>query len=451
MQNQWLEICKNLEKLVDQGTYHVWFEPLNAQVEADALHLQAPNIFMAEWLKSRQIDNLRAAASPVLGLPVSSINIFITASPVTSVDAPQTLPARRAVQTTLPLLTPKAKKTAYCWRYKFEDFVEGASNRIAVAAARDICRKGSDLQTVFVNSASGLGKTHLSQAVGAEASAAEDGQRVTYLTAEEFASGYVAALHNKDIEGFKSRLKQTDVLLLEDVHFFRDKFKIQETALNVVKDIQSGGGRVVFTSSFSPRELQKVDSQLVSYFCSGIVTSMGKPNREMRREILVRKAKNLHLSLPESVEKLLASRLKGDVRQLESCLQSMEYKARLLNCPITDELALDVLSQYAASESPIDLALLTSLVCECYGLDEAALGGRSRKQANVMARNTVYFLARRHTDSSLDEIGKHFNRSHSTVLKGITTIERALTKQSTLGRQIASTLALVERQAGLVS
>lgn len=450
MQEQWLKISENLRKIVDSGTYNAWFAPLQCSVNGTELAVQAPNSFMADWLRKRQIENLKTAASSVLGVATSEITIEITVgeSEAQKREA-DSVPVVRTIQNTLPLQIKPSQKAVNKWRYSFDDFVEGESNCVAAAAAKDICQKKGQLQTFFVNSASGLGKTHLSHAMGCAVTQANDGQRVTYLTAEDFASGYVTALYNKDLEGFKHRLKQSDMLLLEDVHFFRNKYAMQEMALNVVKDIQLHGGRVVFTSTFSPRELQKVDSQLVSYFCAGLVTSMGKPDRAMRREILQRKAKQLRIVLSSAVEDLLVDRLKGDVRQMESCLQSLAYKAKLLHSAITADLALSVLAQYATAENLPDLDSLTRLVCGCYGVEEKTLCGRSRSQINVMARNTIYFLARRHTDLALEEIGQHFNRSHSTVLKGIATVQSALDKQNNIGRQIASTISLVERQAGI--
>ncbi len=450
MQGQWQKIREKLRGTVDSGTFNVWLAQLKGKVNESTLSLYAPSIFIADMVKSRFFLELKTAMTAVLDVPASDIVISISVA----AEKPrndETVPATvtRTIQNVLPLRVASNPATKTHWRYSFDDFVEGDSNRMAVAAAKDICNTDGQIQTCFVNSSSGLGKTHLSHALGRLASQVKDGQRVNYLTADDFASKYVASWHNKDLEGFKQHLKHSDVLVLEDVHLFRDKFKMQEMALNIVKDIQSKGGKIVFTSIFSPCELQKVDAQLVSCFCSGIVTSIGRPTKEMRCEILSRKAKKLKANLPASVKMLLASRLNGDVRQLESCLESLVYKANLLKQGITEDLALGVLSQYAAAEECLDLEGLTSLVCNCYGIDSKAVVGPSRSQLNVMARNTIYYLARRHTDLALETIGHRFNRSHSTVLKGIATVQNALDKQSRIGRQISSAISLVERQAGL--
>ena len=192
-----------------------------------------------------------------------------------------------------------------------------------------------------------------------------------------------------------------------------------------------------------------MDSQLVSHFCSGILTDIGRPNEDMRRHILERKAKSFQVLLPDSVCELLACRLDGDVRQMESCLNSLIFKARLLNCGLNLDLAMEVLSQYTEISCGPDLPTIVRLVCESYGLNERQLNSRSRRKECVLGRNTVYYLARKHTELTLEEIGDRFNRRHSTVIKGITSVERELSKETSLGRQIARAVKLIERNAGM--
>ena len=457
MRDQWAEISENLKKMLDSGVFKVWIAPLRARLEDGALCLAAPNAFMAGWLESRMLCTLREAAAPVLGLAPEAVDLRIeiagndrNAAPeaASTADLAARVLPRRQASLPMPAVTPAFRREA-AWRYRFEDFVVGPSNSVAVAAAQDVCRSGGDVRTLFVNSASGLGKTPLAPAVGPSLRRNSSGARVAYLTAEEFASRFVAALRSHDVEAFKGRLRELDVLLLEDVHFFPGKEQMQDMALAVVKNLQARGGRVIFTSSFSPRELQRVDSQLVSHFCSGILTNMGRPDEEMRRHILTRKARSFQVLLPDSVCDLLASRLRGDVRQMESCLNSLIFKARLLNCGLNLDLALEVLNQYAGVECGPDLPTIIRLVCESYGLEERQLCSRSRRRECVLGRNTVYYLARKHTELSLEEIGGTFNRRHSTVIKGITSVERELSKESSLGRQIARAVDLIERNAGL--
>jgi chromosomal replication initiator protein len=337
------------------------------------------------------------------------------------------------------------------WRFSFDDFVVGPSNEMAYAAAKGLCNDLADAGTLFVSAAPGLGKTHLAQAVGKCLS--EEGvrtpHRICYLSAEEFASCFVAALKARDVESFKTRLRQSDVLLLEDVHFLQNKGKMQEEALALVKNLQAKGSRVVLTSSFAPRDLRHMDGQLVSLFCAGLLTHMASPTLETRRGILQEKARGHQVILQDSVSELLATHITSDVRQLESCLNNLIFKARLLNRQICLEMALEILGQYTETQRGLDITTIIRLVCDSFKLSEAQLVSRSRKHEYVQARNTIYYLARKHTQLSLQEIGDRFHRRHSSVIKGLSVFEREMRRESTLGRQLTRTVELVERNAGI--
>lgn len=469
MQGTWADISANLKKMLDSGVFRVWIAPLSAVVDGTELRLTVPSAFMAEWLERHLLKTLREAAAPVLGVAPEAVRVrlMIAQGAGEAASAPATaaaelvagvLPRRvranpeACAQAPLPGGAPRLvdadERPLVRWRHSFDDFIIGPSNSMAVAAARDMCQKGGQVRTLFVTGASGLGKTHLTQSAGQAISGDGASPRIAYLTAEEFASRFVQALKCKDLEGFKSRLRGLDVLLLEDVHFFQRKKAMQELALAVIKGLQDRGARVILTSSFAPRELRDMDPQLVSHFCSGILTSIGRPDLEMRSRILTHKAKTFQVLLPDEVRDLLASRLHGDVRQLESCLNSLIFKARLLNCGLNVDLAMEVVGQYAGEAQGLDMEAIIRLVCESYGLSEAQLRSRSRRQECVQGRNTVFYLARKHTELSLEDIGSAFNRRHSTVLRSITTVERELARESRLGRQIARAVSLIERSAG---
>ncbi len=455
MEAKWSEIAKNLRNMLESGIFRVWVAPLRAEVGARSLRVFAPNTFMADWLKRHLPDELRKAASPVMGLAVEDIQLEILARPgeektarvATGAEVVASVLPQAPAQGVLPVkfATPAG---AGPWRYRFDDFVTGPSNNIAVAAARDICQSGQ-VRTLFVTSAPGLGKTHLAQAAGQAIESCGLHVKVGYLTAEQFASRFVAAMRSRDLEEFKQYLCSLDVFLLEDVHFLQRKKAMQEMILGVIKNLQAKGSRVIFTSSFSPRQLQDMDGQLISHLCSGILTSMEKPGVEMRREILHRKASVWQVKLPDEICDVLSRNLSSDIRQLESCLKSMLFKARLMNTGLSIDLAMETLQQYAGAEHTLDLERIVRLVCENFGLTRMQLCSRSRKQEYVQGRNTVFYLARKHTEMSLEEIGCVFNRRHSTVLRSLTQVEREMARESTSGRQIARAVDLIERKCGI--
>ena len=338
------------------------------------------------------------------------------------------------------------------WRHSFDDFVVGPSNELAYAASRSICNEAMHMDILFLSSAPGLGKTHLLHAVGKKLCEACNKSRphVECLTAEEFASRFYLSLKSQDTDRFKGRYRKADLLLLEDVHFLQGKEKMQAELLATIKALGERGSKVVFSSSFAPRELKQLDEQLQSRFSSGLLTSIEKPDEEMRRRIFRTKASLQRVSLPQDVEEVLARHIHADVRQIESCLHTLILKARLLNSSITMQMAWEVISNYAAHTPVLDMEAIITYVCRGFGLTREQLHSASRKQEYVCARNTAFFLARKHTDLSLAAIGRQFNRKHSTVLKGITSLEREMSLNTPLGRQMTNVLSMIERNGNVI-
>jgi chromosomal replication initiator protein len=292
-----------------------------------------------------------------------------------------------------------------------------------------------------------LGKTHLAQAIGSEIARQTNRQhlRVCYLSGEEFSSQLVMAIKAKAVEQFKARFRSNvDLLLLEDVHFFQGKEKMQDELLNTLKSLQNQGRRVVMTSTFLPRELSDIDANLLSRFAQGFMAVIDKPDYQTRMGIIQAKTRAAQVSMPGSVAELLADRIKTDVRQLESCLKNIILKAKLLNMDISMDLAWEILQNYNLDSASIDLDKIISFICQAYGFGFDDLRSKSRKRDRVIARNTAFYLARKHTDLSLVDIGRRFNRKHSTVIKGIASVEQEVTRKTSLGNQIARTMSQLQ-------
>ncbi len=371
------------------------------------------------------------------------------------------LPATASLPMAAPMSVPGSRTIgsraegglngAGSWRYSFKDFVVGPSNELAFSAARSICRHQLFTDQFYVCSAPGLGKTHLLQAIGQELSATggqKQGRvRLAYLTAEDFACRMVMALKQREMESFKAGFRDgVDVLLLEDIHFLQGKEKTQEELLTTVKSLRSLGKKIVFTSSFLPKELPKLDSLLASQFCDGFMAVIEKPDFATRMRILENKARVFQVQIPHEVNELFANTIHSDIRLLENCLQNLVIKARLMNQHITQDLALGVLKNYAPTTTKPDMEKITAFICRSFNLSHDSLRTKSRKKEYVLARNTIFYLARKHTELSLKNIGEAFNRKHSSVIKGITQVEREMSRQSTVGRQLDRLIQTLEAQ-----
>lgn len=413
--------------------------------------LTAANEFVASWVKNRYTPAIVQALQAAAGREIELRIIGNPCTPETAKCPALRLPERQYLPMTVPLPVMHesgAVANPTPWRFCFQDFVVGPCNELAYSAAQSICRRQLLTDQFFLCSSPGLGKTHLLQAIGKEMSTNGNWSgppRVVYLSAEEFACRMVMALKRRDMESFKGGLRdRVDVLLLEDIHFLQGKEKTQEELLATVKSLRAMGKKIIFTSSFLPKELPDLDCRLASQFCDGFMAVIEKPDFETRVRILEYKAKSRQVQIPRDVTEILAGGIRDDIRLLESCLQNLVIKARIMNQSITRDLALEILQNYTTPQDKLDLQRITRFICQSFSLADEKLRCKCRKKTSVLARNAIFYLARKHTDLSLKAIGEAFNRKHSTVLKGITHVEREIARQSPGGRQIHRLIQTLE-------
>ncbi len=466
MTTPWNQIQYQLQERLSPGHYKVWIAPLYAEIHGAAgdtiLEVFAPTEFMAQRVRARYLDIIQQAAGNVLDITPKLIvracrNVNASAADTTATpDAAALAPDQEQMGLPLEFSAPPGaallggvEANSEAARFCFENFIVGPSNDLAFAASQSICRESMSVNTLFLASGPGLGKTHLLRSVGLELLKTANRNRcvVEYLTAEEFGSRMVAAIKAKNIDSFKERYRHVDMLLLEDIHFLRGKERMQEELLSTIKAIRERGGRVVFSSSFIPRELTGIDEQLASRFGSGFLAEIGTPCLETRRRIVKAKAASRAVNLNDEVAELLATHIVKDVRHMESCLHNLILRSQLLNTEITPDLAWEIIRHYAEQNPSLDITSLMATVCKAFGLSEAQLKSKSRKADYVLARNSVFYLARKHTECSLQEIGNCLNRAHTTVIKGISALEREISRNSPKGLQIKNTLSLIEKNA----
>ncbi|MDL2210553.1 ATP-binding protein [Desulfovibrio sp. OttesenSCG-928-O18] len=500
METAWAKIRALLRQRLESGYYKVWIESLVGREESGEFVVHAVSSFAAGFVRDNFLPIIREAAveilerevavritdapppvslvepsaNPVAASPASESAGLAAAVPplVASSKASDSISSASLVaapvsswqpsaslsvegQHHLPLRYDEAalRITARSWRHSFEDFVVGPCNELAFAASRSLCKESRGAGILFLSSTPGLGKTHLMQAAGQQLCKECNYRmpRVEYLTAEEFVSRLVMSFKSNDTDRFKARYRDVDVLLLEDVHFLQGKEKMQDELLATLKTLQDRGSKIIFSSSFMPRDLRGMSDQLLSRLHSGFLAVIERPDRAMRKKIFQEKARLSQVTLTEEVSEFLAESIDSDVRQIESCLQNLVLKAKLLKCGITMQMAWEAVQHYAPCEKKLDLAGIIAYVSQGYGISAEQLRSKNRKRVLVTARNTVFFLARKHTDMSLAEIGNAFDRSHSTVIKGITSLEREMSRETSLGRQIAGAIAIIERNGGIIS
>lgn len=336
----------------------------------------------------------------------------------------------------------------HTFNYSFDSFLVGTCNMLAHASSKALCEKSSNplAYSLYLSSTPGLGKTHLMQALGHELLSISNVHRprIEYLSAEDLTTQFTMAMQQKNITAFLNRLKSADVFLLEDVHFLQGKERMQAQLLNVIKALQHRGSKIVFSSSFSLKEIRDIDDQLASCFQDGYVAHITQPDIDFRKEIIRRKAQSHHVHLSEPVTHAIAENICTDIRKIEGCLKTLILKARAMQEEISLSMVLDVLSTYNTAGKKVTFEDILHIVCKAFGISKERLVSKTRQKECVFARNLIFYLARVHTDMTLKEVACSFNRQHSTVIKGVTNIEQELAKDTPKAKQILSLFSLFE-------
>lgn len=429
----WDSIKENLRARLTPTAYQLWIEPLQAVVgDQGECYLECPNAFFIHWIQSHYLTEIAKECERLTGqVPPLKLRL--------APPAPKPKVEAVAAQPVLPGLEPKKALGRQLNRYfTFERFVVGASNRLAFQASRALAANDTIFgRTLYLASPPGLGKSHLSQAVGNFMRANHRTARVFYLTAEDFANEMVAALRAGRIAGFKEKFRsQCDVLLLEGVHFLSGKEKIQAElcyTLDCLADLQK---KIVFTSSYLPTEIPQLRQELVSRFSGGVITPIEPPDFGTRVQILLRRVKERQVQVPQAVVEYLAAHLTKDVRQMLSALDNLLLKSAALGVPPSLELAAEVLKGFTAA-AVLEVEDIQRLVCEIYNLRLEELLSRSRQKRIVKARNLALYLCRYYLQKTLPELGRAFKRSHSTVLHALEGVERDRRTSPALAQELA--------------
>jgi chromosomal replication initiator protein len=322
--------------------------------------------------------------------------------------------------------------------FTFDQFVVGRNNDFAYSASLSLAsRKDASRNSLFLLSKTGMGKSHLTQAVGHYILSEYPSNRVYYMTAEDFSNEMVYAYQHGAINAFKEKYRnQCDVMLLEDVHYLRGKERTQIELALTLDTLFEAGKKIIFSSCYLPADIPKLDDKLRSRLSSGLISNIDPPDFRTRVRILRKKATLNKCKIPEPVIHYLAGELTEDVRQLESGLIGVTAKSLLLGEPIDLRLAESVAKNIVRQQENITIDVIKNMVCKHYRISLSDIVSRSRKRSFVRPRQIAIYLSRRYTDTSLQAIGRSFNRYHATALHSISTVEGELKENGPMQKQV---------------
>lgn len=436
-------------RIQPKKAFDLWIEPLRFMdpEPTGRLVIRCPNHFHLKRIEKHYLDAIAGAVAQQD--PAHKIALEVNPEPPAGDPKPaQTAPKPR--QQDLPRIAAGVRPRRILRKgLTFDSFVVGENNQFAFSASLALASRRSHQNNVlYLLSKTGLGKTHLAQAVGHHILTEGGAERVLYISADDFSSEMVYAFRSNSIADFKRKYRrECDVLVLEDVQYLTGKERSQIEMILTLESLLNSGARLIFTSCYLPAEIPKLNPDLRSRLACGVISTIDAPEYKTRVRILEQKAAQTGLSIPMEIIRLLAADLTESVRQLEGGLAGLCSRARLLNRPIDEQLAQEVIYDLDRRQ-PASPNSIIKEVCKQFSITVQDIKSKSRRKHIKTARHIAMYLFRHITLLPFAEIGRHFNRSHSLTLYACTQIERDLRHDQGLKLKIEYIRNIIESNTG---
>lgn len=428
----WNRCLKVIRDNVPDTTFNTWFIPIvPLKYEDKTLTLQVPSQFFYEFIEDKFIDLLRATLYKEIGegtklmynvmvdksskttVNLEASNRSLTASAKTILQgnkAPNTLKAP-AVQDLDSQLNPD---------YTFENFIEGYSNKLSRSVAESVAQNPAKtvFNPLFLHGTSGVGKTHLANAIGTKIKEIYPEKRVLYVSAHLFQVQYTDSVRNNTTNDFINFYQTIDILIIDDIQEFAGVTKTQNTFFHIFNHLHQNGKQLILTSDRAPILLQGMEERLLTRFKWGMVAELEKPSIELRRNILKNKLHRDGLQFPTDVIDYIAENVHESVRDLEGVVISIMAHSTIYNKEITLDLAQRIIQKIVRNEPKvITIDTIIDAVCKHFDIEASIIHTKSRKREVVQVRQIAMYLAKKHTDSSSSKIGQLIgSKDHATVL-----------------------------------
>ena len=463
MQDLWKKALSILQGEVNDQIFSAWFSPISQlAAEGDTITLGVPNKFFETWIRDRYFSLINNAVQQAAG---KNLSIEFKIDESLALDAP---PPPAALGETSPKADDLKKEQAGGWlksvfagtrqtpesrhkeiglktNYTFDNFVVGANNRFAHAAALAVCDKLAKVYNpLFLYGGVGLGKTHLMQALAHEILNRHPRAKVVYITSEEFANQLISAIRNRTTPKFRGMYRSVDILLIDDIQFIAGKESTQEEIFHTFNALHDAHKQIVLCSDRSPKEIPDLEERLISRFTWGLVADIQAPDFETRIAIIEKKSENEEIKVPKEVLYFLAENIKTNIREMEGALIRVVAYSQLTGKEMTSTLAREVLKgMLSGGAKNITIDLIQEKVSGFFSIQSSEMKTKKRSRSVVYPRQMAMYLARELTNYSLPDIGGFFGgRDHSTVMHACDKINKEL-RESDQTRTIVEQLTRI--------
>ena len=431
----WNRCLSFIKDNVNATAFKTWFEPivpLKYEATEKALTIGVPSPFFYEYLEEKYVELLRAAIYKEIGEGTELMYSILTdkTNHITvniegtkrSSALPEQAPVYNGNKTPNPLQAPAPQDLDPHLNpnYNFENFIKGNSNEFSRTVAETVAQNPArTFNPLFIYGPSGVGKTHLINAIGTRIKELYPEKRVLYVSAHLFQVQYTDSVRTNHFNDFISFYQTIDVLIIDDIQEFAGVTKTQNTFFHIFNHLHQNGKQLILTSDRAPVMLQGMEERLLTRFKWGLVAELEKPDIELRKNILRNKIKRDGLTIPESVISYIAESVNESVRELEGIVNSLLAQSILFKREIDLDLAQRIVRKAVkcAESKPMTVSDIITKVCEHYKIDETAIHTKTRKREVVQVRQVAMYLAKKHTDTSSSKIGQLIGKKdHATVL-----------------------------------
>lgn len=410
----WTVFLNNIEKTLDKGLCEMWIKPMKLlSFNDNVLKIELPSEVWLDVVQNRFKNDILQAFSPII-----NSNFSIDYTVLQKEDLPPALPP---VMTTEQYTKPNySSNSTLNPDYTFEEFIEGPSNRFAYKASQVVVKNlGNRANNPFVMfSAPGLGKTHLLHAIGNQILKQNPNAKVIYVAAESFVSEFVEAIGTKSVENFRKKYRSLDCLLIDDIQYILGKDKSEQEFFYTFNTLFDNGKQIVLTSDRTPNQLG-ISERISTRLLSSIVADIKRPELETKLAFLRKKRDSNQFDITDDVLAFIADGIKGSIRELEGCLYRLTTYCNIHGVNATIPIAKEVLADILISENEkyaVSINQIKKVVCKYFKVNIEDLNSKKKNSSIAWPRQVSMYLATELTTLSLPEIGREFNRDHSTVI-----------------------------------
>ena len=462
LENVWSNCLEVIKDNVPLQAFKTWFAPIKAvKLKSNILTIQVPSQFFYEWLEEHYIELLKKTIRKEIGPDAkleysiimennkNSSNPYTVKIPTTDKRAIKNRPVAMPLDISSnpirnPFIIPGLRKVNVDSNlnpnYSFENFVEGDCNRLARSAGYAVAEKpgGTAFNPLLIYGGVGLGKTHLSHAIGISIKNRFPNKTVLYVSSEKFTHQFIDSVKNNNTNDFIHFYQMIDVLLIDDVQFFAGKEKTQDVFFHIFNHLHQTGKQLVLTSDKPPVELQGMEQRLLSRFKWGLSADLQVPDLETRIAILQKKMYQDGIELPKEVIEYLAYSISTNIRELEGALISLIAQSSLNKKSITLELAKQMIDKFVKNTArEVSIEYIQKVVCDYFDLPIELMKSKTRKREVVQARQIAMYFSKKMTKSSLANIGMHCGgKDHATVLHACRTVNNLADTDKTFRRYL---------------